>query len=48
MQKGYYERKEVTPEMINADEGVIDINQIKFNYPTKPDVQVLNGIDIKV
>jgi len=34
--------------MINADKGVIDIKDIRFNYPTKPDVQVLKRININI
>lgn len=34
--------------MINADKGVIDIKDIRFNYPTKPDVPVLKRININI
>jgi len=34
--------------MINADKGVIDIKDIKFVYPTKPDVPVLKRININI
>ena len=34
--------------MLNAEEGVIEIKDIAFNYPTKPDVQVLKRINIEV
>lgn len=34
--------------MINADQGVIDIKDIKFHYPTKPDVEVLKRININI
>ena len=47
-QLGYYDKKEVTTDMINAEEGVIDIKDIVFNYPTKPDVPVLKRINIEV
>ena len=47
-QIGYYDTKEVTQEMINADEGRIDLKDIAFNYPTKPDVPVLKRINIDV
>ena len=47
-QPGYYDKKEVTQEMKNADEGLIDLKDIAFNYPTKPDVPVLKRINIEV
>ena len=47
-QPGYYDQKEVTKEMLNAEEGMIEIKDIAFNYPTKPDVQVLKRINIEV
>ena len=34
--------------MINADEGVIELKDVAFNYPTKPDVTVLKRINIEV
>lgn len=34
--------------MINAAEGRINLKDIAFNYPTKPDVPVLKRINIDV
>lgn len=28
--------------------GKLDLNNAQFHYPTKPDVQVLNGVDIAI
>ena len=37
------------PESFSSiKEGTIDIKDIEFNYPTKPDVKVLNRINIDV
>ena len=47
-QPGYYDKKEVTEAMLKAEEGVIDIKDIAFSYPTKPDVPVLKRINIDV
>jgi len=47
-QPGYYDKKEVTETMLKAEEGVIDIKDIAFSYPTKPDVPVLKRINIDV
>lgn len=47
-QVGYYEKKEVPASFSKIEEGTIDIKNIEFNYPTKPDVKVLNRIDIDV
>ena len=45
---GYYDRKEVTKDMKESDQGVIDVKAVEFNYPSKPDVPVLKRIDIDV
>lgn len=29
-------------------EGTIELRNVKFRYPTKPDVQVLKGVSLKV
>ena len=48
-QIGYYDKgKAVTPEMLNAEEGTINLVDIEFNYPSKVDVPVLKRINIDV
>lgn len=47
-QAGYYEKKEVTAAQTNAEQGVIEIKDIAFSYPTKPDVEVLKRINIDI
>jgi len=49
LQVGYYDKsKVVTPKMLNADEGTINLVDIEFSYPTKVDVPVLKRINIDV
>ena len=47
-QLGYFDEKPVTDEQKNATVGEIDLVDLKFNYPTKPDVPVLKRINIDV
>ena len=47
-QLGYYDEKETTTEMKDSKVGVIDVDAIHFNYPTKPDVPVLKGVTIDI
>ena len=32
----------------NNEEGNFDMSEVKFNYPSRPDVQVLKGVTIEV
>lgn len=45
---GYYDPKETTAEMKSSNVGVIDVDAVHFNYPTKPDVPVLKGVTIDI
>ena len=49
-QLGYYDKKEVTSAMTTKaeTEGKIELTNVAFNYPTKPDVTVLKRINIDV
>jgi len=47
-QKGYYETKEVTKAQTESEIGEIDVTDIGFNYPSKPDVKVLNKVNINI
>jgi len=35
-------------KVIENPDGKLDLNNAKFHYPTKPDVQVLNGVNIAI
>ena len=47
-QKGYYDTKEVTKAQAETEIGEIDVTDIGFNYPSKPDVKVLNKVNISI
>mmetsp|Transcript_26336 Transcript_26336/g.35156 ORF Transcript_26336/g.35156 Transcript_26336/m.35156 type:complete len:297 (+) Transcript_26336:499-1389(+) len=47
-QADYYEEKEVTTEMRESKDGQIDVADVEFSYPTKPDVPILKNIKIDV
>ena len=47
-QKGYYDTKEVTKAQTESEIGEIDVTDIGFNYPSKPDVKVLNKVNINI
>ena len=32
----------------NNEEGNLDLSEVKFNYPSRPDVKVLKGVTIEV
>jgi ABC-type multidrug transport system fused ATPase/permease subunit len=46
--KGYYEDRPVTDEQKGSKDGMIDLKGIDFHYPTKPDVKILDKIDIDI
>jgi ABC-type bacteriocin/lantibiotic exporter with double-glycine peptidase domain len=35
-------------QVVENPVGKLDLNNAQFHYPTKPDVQVLNGVDIAI
>ena len=43
----YFVKKDV-PEEINTGKGNIELVNVKFKYPNKPDVPVLKNVSIKV
>ena len=47
-QVGYYDDKKVPEALLKAQQGTIDVKNIHFMYPSKPDVPVLQGINIDV
>ena len=47
-QADYYTKKEVTQEMQDTNSGEIDLTNVEFAYPTKPDVPILKGVQIDV
>ena len=45
---GYYEKKEVTADMLESSEGQIQLTDIEFAYPTSQETKILDKINIEV
>ena len=48
IQKDYYQKKEIAPEMETLVTGNFKMDNVKFEYPSKPEVPVLKKIAIHV